>query len=221
MFNDEQRKIIEHIVRGTLINTTEDTCTAARNLLCASFSTSTSPKTDFEGQLIFKKEQEQQLVKFATDNGLWLNGIPSDSTYLTRGGESKVYLKTDNRYVIKVNDAVYYATWLDYLNSLLLHNVLFPVTRYELLGLLKESEQLFLVLEQPYIMSEGLASLDDIKTILQVNGFQNTRRQDYFNPQLGLILEDMHDENVIMNGGAPFFIDTVFYIDLNLKVPKI
>ncbi len=29
--------------------------------------------------------------------------------------------------------------------------------------------------------------------------------------ELGLILEDMHDENVIVNSDTLFFIDTVFY----------
>jgi len=44
------------------------------------------------------------------------------------------------------------------------------------------------------------------------NGFENTRRQDYYNKEFGLVLEDMHDENVIAGQGVLFFIDTVFYI---------
>ena len=36
-------------------------------------------------------------------------------------------------------------------------------------------------------------------------------RNDYFNKELGLILEDMHDENIIVNSNKLFFIDTVFY----------
>jgi hypothetical protein len=46
---------------------------------------------------------------------------------------------------------------------------------------------------------------------LGYNGFENTRRQDYFNQDIGLILEDMHDENVILKDDTLFFIDTVFY----------
>ena len=30
---------------------------------------------------------------------------------------------------------------------------------------------------------------------------------------LGLILEDIHDENVLVNNDVLFFIDTVFYIN--------
>lgn len=35
--------------------------------------------------------------------------------------------------------------------------------------------------------------------------------------QLGLILEDMHDENVLVNSETLFFIDTVFYTVIPTK----
>jgi hypothetical protein len=67
------------------------------------------------------------------------------------------------------------------------------------------------VLEQPFIEG-GQADLEAIKELLIFNGFVNTKRQDYYNEALGLLLEDMHDENVIAKGDVLFFIDTVFYI---------
>ena len=54
--------------------------------------------------------------------------------------------------------------------------------------------------------------LEDIKELLAFNGFENTKRQDYFNHEFGLILEDMHDENVIAGDNALFFIDTVYHM---------
>jgi len=44
------------------------------------------------------------------------------------------------------------------------------------------------------------------------NGFQNLKNNDYFNPDIGVILEDLHDENVLTQDGMLCFIDTVFYI---------
>ena len=44
------------------------------------------------------------------------------------------------------------------------------------------------------------------------NGFINKKNNDYFNPELGIILEDLHDENVLTEHGALQFIDTVFYL---------
>ncbi|MDI1234627.1 MAG: hypothetical protein PSX81_10120 [bacterium] len=43
------------------------------------------------------------------------------------------------------------------------------------------------------------------------NGFKNTRYNDYLNPELGIILEDLHDENVLTRDDILYFIDTVFY----------
>lgn len=44
------------------------------------------------------------------------------------------------------------------------------------------------------------------------NGFENSRNNDYINRNYGIILEDLHDENVLTQNGFLFFIDTVFYI---------
>jgi hypothetical protein len=66
-------------------------------------------------------------------------------------------------------------------------------------------------LSQPFLEGEQ-AKLESIKTFLSFNGFENTKRQDYYNREFGLVLEDMHDENVIARQDVLFFIDTVFYI---------
>ena len=113
--------------------------------------------------------------------------------------------------MIKLNDAVYYATWLEFFNSILLHNLIFENTAYHFLGFTKENNQLYAVLKQSFITADDQADLGDINKFLVFNGFEHIRRSDYFNKELGLILEDMHDENVIVKSETLFFIDTVFY----------
>ena len=102
-----------------------DSCTAIRNLLCKSFGTGPTVKSEFAGRTILKEKQVGFLKLYAEKGNLWLESLPPGSQYLTEGGESKVYLSEDGRLVIKVNDAGYYATWTEYFNSLLLHNLLF------------------------------------------------------------------------------------------------
>ncbi len=142
---------------------------------------------------------------------MWITDLPGADRYLTRGGEASVYLNTDNKTVVKLNDAVYYATWLEFFNSILLHNIIFENTAYSFLGFCKQSNILFAVLKQQFISSDGQADLEDIKKLLGFNGFENNKRNDYVHKELGLILEDMHDENVLVNSDTLFFIDTVFY----------
>ena len=54
--------------------------------------------------------------------------------------------------------------------------------------------------------------LNVVKTFLENNCFRNTKNHDYYNEELCLILEDLHDENVLTQNGVLYFIDTVFYI---------
>jgi len=211
MIPDELRKKLKNIVDGAILEGRHDSCTAVRNLLCQSFGTSPTVKSEFQSKSILKEKQARFLKANAEESDTWLDFIPAGSQYLTRGGESLVYLSLDNRHVIKCNDATYYASWTEYFNSLIIHNLLFPTTEYVLLGFTSVGIHLFAVVEQRYVQGEQ-ADLADIRELLRFNGFENIKRQDYYNSELGLLLEDMHDENVIAKDGLLFFIDTVFYI---------
>jgi hypothetical protein len=147
-------------------------------------------------------------------NALWLQPPDETERFLTQGGESEIYFNQHHAEVIKVNDAVYYATWLDFFTSLLIHNLLFEETRYVLKGFILSGNVLKSVLQQDFVISDSAVDLKAVKNFLEYNGFKNTKTNDYYNKELGLILEDMHDENVIMNSGVMFFIDTVFYVNL-------
>lgn len=60
-------------------------------------------------------------------------------------------------------------------------------------------------LKQPFIVSVAQADMKDVTAFLTFNGFVNTRRNDYLHPELALILEHMHDENVLVNSETSFF----------------
>jgi hypothetical protein len=211
MISDEIREQLQNIIRGKLQKGQNDPCTAARNILCESFGSSPTIKSEFESRAILKEKQVGFLKSYAEKEGIWLESLPAGFRYLTEGGESKVYLNEDGRFVIKINDAGYYATWTEYFNSLLLHNLLFFNTAYSLIGFAEFDQKLFAVIRQPFVEGEQ-ADLEHIQELLNFNGFNRIRRQDYYNDELGLALEDMHDENVIAKAGTLFFIDTVFYI---------
>lgn len=213
--NDTRSKL-KNIITGVVIEGATDHCTAIRNLLCTSFSTSTTVKTDFESKAISKEEQAKFLKRYAKGNGLWIDQLPDESRFLARGGESKVYFEADTRSVIKMNDGIYYATWLEFFNSIVIHNLLFPNTAYSLIGFSDTEDTFFVLLKQPFVTSDDAVDLEDVKKLLAYNGFENKLRNgiptnNYYNKELGLILEDIHDENVIVNSNTLFFIDTVFY----------
>lgn len=142
---------------------------------------------------------------------MWVRTLNFDN-YLSEGAEQRVYIK-DERTVLKLNDTIYYATWLDYFDNLLLNNYFFPDTAYQLNGFYVSPENvLYVLVEQPYVKATQVTDLEAVKTFLQVNGFINIRNYDYYHPDLGIILEDLHDENVLTQNHILYFIDTVFYL---------
>lgn len=100
----------------------------------------------------------------------------------------------------------------------MLHNFFFEDTAYELIGFTKENEVLFAVVQQAFVSITENTKIENVKSFLIENGFQNTRNNDYFNPNLGIILEDLHDENVLTKNEVLYFIDTVFYLTENFWI---
>ena len=95
----------------------------------------------------------------------------------------------------------------------MIHNYFFSATSYELIGFFREGDILHAVVKQPFIEITEETNIDAIRNFLSENGFKLKKNNDYFNPSLSLILEDLHDENVLTNNGVLFFIDTVFYLE--------
>jgi hypothetical protein len=161
----------------------------------------------------YSKEQETKtLVSFIDSNLLWYQPVISEDTKIGEGAEQKVYYNAQTASVIKLNDSIYFSFWEDYFYNLLLHNYFFPTIKYTLLGFILKSDVLYAVVEQPYVRATEQIDLDYVKEFLNRNGFENTRLNDYYNRELGIILEDLHDENVISSGEVLHFIDTVFYL---------
>jgi hypothetical protein len=157
------------------------------------------------------KSEEKTLIKqFCDRNSFWITVIDLDA-FISAGAEQKVYLQNKQK-VIKLNDSIYYETWEDYFNNLLLHNYFFSDTAYQLIGFFELEDVLYAVVEQPFVESDTNTNLEDVSRFLTSNGFINTRNNDYCHHKWGVILEDLHDENVLTLKGNLFFIDTVFYV---------
>lgn len=180
-------------------------------------SLGTSPATQRIEQ--DKSEETTRLIEYINKNHLWNCDINFD-LFISAGAEQRVYIK-DNHKVLKLNDAIYYASYIDYFNNLLLDNYFFPDTAYNLVGFYKSNEGiLYTLVEQNYIASTQITDLQQVKDFLKANGFTNTKNNDYFNAELGIILEDLHDENVLTSNDILYFIDTVFYIKSNFATTE-
>jgi len=200
------RDDIQHILSGT----SQVKCYHLIQTTCSFLKGSQGSSSMVKNQQQYKEEETKRLIQYVNDNNLWVDNINIE-LYISQGAEQKVYLK-DGSTVLKLNDTIYYANWVDYFHNLLLNNLFFPDTAYNLLGFYKDLDVIYAVVEQPFVKATEKTDLNVVKTFLENNGFRNTKNHDYYNEELCLILEDLHDENVLTQNGMLYFIDTVFYI---------
>jgi len=97
----------------------------------------------------------------------------------------------------------------------LIHNYFFKSTLYEFLGFKVIEGTLFAVVKQDFILATETTDLNALKVFLEYNQFTHIRNNDCYNTKLGIIFEDLHDENVLCRDGLLYFIDTVFYLTPN------
>lgn len=166
------------------------------------------------------KQKEIELIKqYALENNfndLFLDNVDfiNENNYISEGAEQKVYFWNEKK-VLKINDSIFFNSWLDYLDNLILHNYFFSDTPYELIGFTEIDGVFCCVLIQPFVESDSETDLSKVKELMSENNFENIRNNDFYNKELGLTIEDLHEGNVLTYQGNLFFIDTVFYLDKN------
>lgn len=198
---------LQNIIRGKSENSQKTLIQTVASYLRRSQRASSMAKENKQ----YKQEETEKLIEYCTQNNLWANDKLNFDLFVSEGAEQKVYIK-DDKTVYKLNDSIYYLTWLDYLTNLSLNNYFFPDTTYTLVGFCLIEKKLYALVEQPFIKANQSTNLDQVKEFMSANGFVNTRNHDYYNSHLGIILEDLHDENVLTQDGILYFIDTVFYV---------
>ena len=136
------------------------------------------------------------------------------------GAEQKVFPESDGFHFIKANNGSYHGHWLQYLDRLHFHRILFPDTAYTFSGFIEDSGSLAVVVRQQTV--PALISADGNPTgatraqveahMTRIGAFR-FRNDDYYLPAEDLFIEDLHDENVLLgtDGKTLRFIDPVIY----------
>ncbi len=165
-----------------------------------------------------KPTEEEALLTWAKENHLWIeeNDFTAQfkSNYVDEGAEQKVYLKEDGIRARKVNTGHFHGTWLEFFIRLILHEAIFRSTAYTLVAFTEEQGQFCAVIEQPWVKVRSGANKKEVQEFLKPIGFVHTRFNDYYNRTEGIILEDLHDENVFIGEeNNLLFVDPVIYLE--------
>jgi hypothetical protein len=199
---------LQHILSGKSSEGNTDLIASITRFLAGS----KTPGAAVEKNQFLKEHEKEKLIGFIHENTLWYHTPLKEELKIGQGAEQTVYYAEDGQSVIKLNDAVFYLSWTDYLNNLLLHNFFFPDTAYKLIGFKENNAGIFAVVKQRFVETDQPYDFEIIKSFLGFNGFENNRNFDFINKSLGVILEDLHDENVLFRNNIPYFIDTAFYL---------
>lgn len=158
-----------------------------------------------------KEAEAEMLESYIESNNLYFDDLKF-SIYLDEGAEQKVFFDAEKSKVYKLNDAIFYVNWSQYLESLLVHNILFKETKYDLLGFVKINRVMYSVVQQDFITPSDKTKIESVKDLMFSKGFVLKKGNDYIHADLGLIIENLHEENVLVKDGTLFFIDTVIYL---------
>jgi hypothetical protein len=126
------------------------------------------------------------------------------------GQENDVYLERNR--VFKRNNLCFHLCHADFLDRLALHSLLFPGATPRFEGFVEHAGELRPVFSQPAVRAQRGARRDEVETFMGRLDFTRVRHDDYRHPE-GLLVEDLHDENVFLDEqGEVIVIDPVIYL---------
>ena len=137
------------------------------------------------------------------------------------GGEHQIY--QNEGYFLKRNNLLYHTNWLEYFHRIVLHNWLFPETSIHFEGLMLVDDELQPVITQKAFLATRGANRNEVEAEMERRGFYRRKADNYYNPDLGVLVEDLHDENVLVSPkGSLLIFDPVIYLakpEMGLSVP--
>ena len=135
------------------------------------------------------------------------------------GGEHQVY--QTGGWFYKRNNMAYHSSYLEYFHRVVLHNYLFAETAIQFEGLMWYDDMLQLVIRQKALLGQRGATRAEVESELNLRGFSRRTADNYYSSSLGLLVEDLHDENMLVDADGDLIIfDPVIYIPKpDMKMP--
>jgi hypothetical protein len=194
-----------------------------RRTIEASIILGTTEKTDreqFSGDEI-KRKQELILEEYALHEAIWFDYAKDIESQWEgvqgRGGQEAEVFRGQKGYLRKIYD--YYQNSnspLEFIdNRISLHNLLFPETRYELLGFTQKHSRFQFILEQPFVVGRNHRKEDNFSKYMENLGYDQIDDTTYHNKYF--IISDLHEANVLKSGSGFLFVDTIpAFLDKNM-----
>lgn len=180
----------------------------------------TSKKT--ESELPQRDKQLKLLELIAKKSGYWIDDYKKKfgvENKLDKATESEVFYDKDS-YVFKVNNFSQHEDISEMFDRVALQNLLFPDTKYEVIGFTKREDEVNVVLKQPFVEmkvdEDGVVlrpSKKELSEEMKKLGYEDQGGNMFSNDNY--IIEDLHSGNVCFSKeGKIMFIDPVIRVNL-------
>ena len=174
-----------------------------------------------------QESESHRLISIAKEHGLFIEKSRweefGDRKRLP-SGESIVFLSEDGKEVIKLRNpfaksVVKQMHAQDAIYEHLIHNILFPTTRYQFKGICEDSEDVRIVLSQKYISDTFNAPSQDVIDRYLIDGLGLAMENRYFYGNDFVAITDVSadGDNVLTDGDNLYFIDPI----IKMKRPAI
>ena len=181
---------------------------------------------------IVRPLEETALREWAQASDLMPDGLNFNRRWEEQGqkGETEhaIYFDESTSRWIKLNNLSNHGNWLEFFHRLALHNWLFPEAPLRFEGLVVNSGELLPMVSQPHIIGLRGAYQYEIDELMQGLGFEPirhnvpTRQFDYINRSIGVEVNDLHNENVIVTeAGDLVVIDPVPMMEQESKIQRL
>lgn len=171
-----------------------------------------------------EEAESQRLISIAKQNSLYID--PNDTSRYgtllsTPTGESKVYINEEIGVVFKVHDPFAKRVLKnmhaeDAIWEHIVHNILFPNSRYTFVGITEQKGDVRIVLSQSFCNAMGVPTDQEISSHLQSMGLLPEDHYYFGNEYLSITDVSADSDNVLKNErGELFFIDPI----IKLKKP--
>lgn len=157
--------------------------------------------------------EQEQIVKYAETHNCWFSleyifqlGTPGPSC-----SENDTYVDKNGGIVYKTNNLIHTGSFYRLFRRLMLHNSVFPQTKYILLGFTGYKERtVYPVLAQRYVENARPATPIEIEMYMLSLGFEKVDDWTYKNSTL--LMSDLKPKNVLRDEDGDMFV-----IDVEIK----
>lgn len=169
---------------------------------------------------IVKPIEAKQLLEWAKRTGVLLDNNEFDRRWKEDGQrgetENELYFDEASHRWFKRNNMFMHSTYLEFFHRIAMHNYLFPEAPVKLEGFVVNDGVLMPVMSQPHVRAERGATKEEVVQYMKKLGFKHKSGVDFYNPTTGVIVEDLHDENVLVNPDDPdhmYIVDPIIFLD--------